>query len=365
MPTNSIIISSLFSLVRLGIGRTVTFLPEKIDWEVIYTLSSEQGLSAIVLDGVQVLTNRSELMDGRAMDVKLKKQWIGTVIQNYEQKYFDYRKRIGQLARFYNEHGFKLMLLKGYGLSLNYPIPEHRPSGDIDIWTFGQYLEADAVIHREFGAEIDSSHHHHTTFQWKGYLVENHYDWVNVHAHRSSAEMEKIFKDLAMDDSCSVDVDGSRVYLPSPNLHALFILRHSMSHFASTSMSVRQLLDWGFFVEKHTKEIDWSWLTETLERFHMKDFFTCLNAICVADLGFDANIFPPMQVDFFLKDRILNDMIFPEFSKESPSGGMRRLWFKFRRWKANGWKHKLCYQESMFSSFMSGVWARVIKPAMI
>lgn len=352
---------AFLSVVRLGISHIATILPKTIEWEDMRALASEQGLSAIVLDGAQALTDRGELKDGRMMDVKLKKRWIGNVIQNYELKYEDYRKRIGQLAHFYNEHGFKLMILKGYGLSLNYPFPQHRPVGDIDIWAFGWYKEADAALSRELGIKIDKSHHHHTVFRWKGYTVENHYDWVNVFAHRSSAQMEKLFKELAKDDSCYVEIDGQRVYLPSPNLHALFLLRHTMSHFVSTSMTVRQLLDWGLFVEKHTSEIDWDWLVRTLERFHMKDFFICLNAICVFDLGFDVSIFPPMQINVFLKDRILNDMLSPEFSESQPSGFFKRIMFKYRRWRANGWKHLLCYKESRFSSFITGLWAHVLK----
>lgn len=36
-----------------------------------------------------------------------------------------------------------MMVLKGYGLSLNYLKPSHRPCGDIDIWLFGKQKEAD------------------------------------------------------------------------------------------------------------------------------------------------------------------------------------------------------------------------------
>ena len=43
-------------------------------------LASEQGLSAIVLDGAQALTDRGGLTDGRSMDKALKKQWMGTGI---------------------------------------------------------------------------------------------------------------------------------------------------------------------------------------------------------------------------------------------------------------------------------------------
>lgn len=55
----------------------------------------------------------------------------------------------------------------------------------------------------------------------------------------------------------NVGVNGEKVYIPSPNLHALFLLRHSMSNFVSMGFQLRQFLDRAFFVEKHGKEGDW------------------------------------------------------------------------------------------------------------
>ena len=355
----------LLSLVRLGINHRANVLPESIDWEKIKALASEHGLSAIVLDGVQALTDRGELTDGRSMDKTLKKQWIGTVIQSYEWKYEDYRKRIGQLAKFYNEHGYKLMVIKGYGLSLNYPIPQHRPCGDIDIWAFGKYKEADETLSRDLKIPVDSSHHHHTTFTFKDYLVENHYDFVNVHYGHGNEKLERVFKELAMDDSVRTVIDGQTVYLPTANLHALFVLRHNMLHFASTRINLRQVLDWGFLLEKHGSEIDWPWFVQVLDQYHMTDFFQCLNAICVEDLGFDVSVFPSFQFDAALKERVLNDILSPEFSGETPASIWKRIPFKYRRWQANAWKQDLCYGDSRFKSFWTGVWGHLIKPGMI
>ena len=328
-------------------------------------MAVEQGLSALVLDGAQVLTDQGGLVDGRVMDVKLKKQWIGGVIHNYEWKYEDYRKQLGRLARFYNGHGFKLMVLKGYGLGLNYPRPEHRPCGDIDIWAFGKYKEADAALTNELSIQVDDSHHHHTTFSFKGYLVENHYDFVNVHYGHGNGELEKVFKELAKDDSKRIEIDGQTVYLPSANLHALFVLRHTMTHFASTGISIRHLLDWAFLWEKQGVEIDWPWFLDTMDRFHLTGFFQCLNAICVSDLGFDGSIFPEGHFDVALKDRILNDILSPEFDEPTPDSFFRRIPFKYRRWQANAWKQDLCYGDSRFMSFWRGVWSHLLKPSSI
>ena len=356
---------TLLTLIRLGIGHPVTILPESIDWEAMRAMAAEQGLSAIVLDGAQSLTDRGALNEGRAMDVKLKKQWIGSVIQNFEWKYEEYRKCLGQLARFYNEYGFKLMVVKGYGLGLNYVRPEHRPYGDIDIWAFGKFKEADAALAKELSIPVEKAHHHHTTFSFNGYLVENHYDFLNVHYGHGNEELEKILKDLAKDDSHRIEIDGQTIYLPSANLHALFVLRHTMSHFASTGMNLRQVLDWGFLIQKHGEEIDWPWFLRVLKEYRMKDFFDCLNAICVSELGFDVSVFPRFQFDVAMKDRVLNDTLCREFDGPVPHNFFRRIVFKYRRWQANAWKQNLCYGDSRFKSFWTGIWSHLLKPSMI
>ena len=132
-------------------------------------------------------------------------------------------------------------------------------------------------------------------------MVENHYDFLNIHHHKSNVELEGILKKLGKDASHYSMLKGEWVYLPSPNLHALFLLRHSMSNFASTGMQLRQLLDWAFLVEKHGKEINWQWLEETLERFGMKKLYDIFNAICIEDLGFNPCIFQKVQFLPFLK----------------------------------------------------------------
>ena len=100
------------------------------------------------------------------------------------------------MAALYNAHGLKMMVLKGFACSLDWPRPEHRPCGDIDIWQFGHYREGDKLVAAEKGIEIDSSHHHHTVFYWGEFMVENHYDFINVHARKANSRIEKIYKEL-------------------------------------------------------------------------------------------------------------------------------------------------------------------------
>ena len=350
------------ALVRLGIGHCSEKMPYTIDWNAVREIADEHGLTAIVLDGIEKVKNNKANLDNNQ---EFLLEWIGEVMQNYEARYQQYKTAIADLAGFYNSHGYKMMVLKGYACSLNWPKPEHRPCGDIDIWQFGDYKNADDLLKKEKGITVWEDQHHHTIFYWQDFTVENHYDFVNVHAHQSSKELEKVFKELGKDESHSISIKGEKFFLPSPNLHALFLLRHAASHFAAEGITLRNVLDWAFFMEKHFDEVDWKWLMHIIDEYHLRDFFNCINAICVEDLGFSASIFPSVQFLPHVKEKVLNDIVNPEFQHEPPAQMFARLSFKYRRWNANEWKRKLCYDESALSNLVSGVWAHLLKPKTI
>ena len=336
-----------------------------IDLPALKALAEEHGLLAVVLDGLEELRVKSGELKVSLQEKILLAEWIGEVSLLFEQRYEQYLHAIGDLAAFYNSHGLKMMVLKGHACSLDWPKPEHRPCGDIDIWQFGQQKEADAVLAREKGITIDTSHHHHTVFDWEGFMVENHYDFINVHHHKSHSELERIFKELGKDDSNSIVVNGEKVYLPSAQLHTLFLIKHLTLHFSTGELTIRQLLDWAFFVKAHSKEVDWSWFDERIEHFGLKNIYGIINAICVEELGFDSKLFSYVQFEPYLRSRVLNDILSSEFQHETPKGFFRRICFKYHRWKANEWKHQLCYSDSMWSAFWSGVWSHLLKPGSI
>lgn len=355
-------------LVRSGIGTDATdtlAIPEDVNWKAMKALSKRQGLSAVVLNAL----NHTELT--RPLPRELRFRWLGEVLQTYQERYRQYEKAISSLAAWYNRHGYKMMILKGYACSLDWPVPEHRPCGDIDIWLFGRQKEADKELSAWFKehapeSKVDNSHHHHTVFEWEGFTVENHYDFVNVHAHGHGAAMEAIFKELGRDDAYSVDVCGEKVYLPCPNLNALFLLLHMAYHFASVGSPLRQVIDWAFFVKNHAGEIDWKWLIATLEQFYLKDFFNCINAICVEDLGFEAALFPLPGTEAPLKERVLEDILAKRSKKDIPENLFGRAIYKYRRWKSNEWKQTLCFaDETRTAAFWRGVWNHLLKPSSI
>lgn len=169
---------ALLLLLRMAVREEVVDLPADIDWREIKDRTFRQGVGGIVFDVVE------KLPAGQRPPKEVVLEWMGMVMR-MERMYEHHRQVIARLAAFYAEMGVRMLLLKGYGLSLAWPVPKHRPTGDIDIFLFGKQQEADERLQARYGVEIDNSHHKHSVFQLGQTMVENHYSFLNVHAHRS------------------------------------------------------------------------------------------------------------------------------------------------------------------------------------
>ena len=99
--------------MRLGIGHDHSGFPNEVDWPAIKALANQHGLSAIVLDGIEYLSEKS-----RPPKVELL-NWIGETLQEYENRYELYKRTIAEMAGWHNANGFKMMVLKGYACAIH------------------------------------------------------------------------------------------------------------------------------------------------------------------------------------------------------------------------------------------------------
>lgn len=331
-------------------------LMARANWREVMEFCSSQGVAGICFDALEKMEEASRPPKMLLME------WFGHVV-SHENLYKQYKVALEHLVKFYVQEGIMMLLLKGYGLSLFWPKPEHRPVGDIDCYNFGQQELADKRIREVYGIAIDNSHHKHSVFQFENTTVENHYSFLNVHGHRSTAEIERILEDeLKNDLNINEDREIKNLYYPSMRFNSLYLLRHSAEHFASVDINLRQVLDWGFFVRAN--EVDWEWLLCQLDKVGMKRYLAVLNAICVSYLGFDASLFPALDVDERLVERSLNDILSSEFQKEIHKNTLAEIAYRFRRWNANRWKHDMVYKESALRSLCTQVWSHVLKPSL-
>ncbi len=345
---------TLLNLICIALGNERPVIKKNDDWQLLFEIAERHGVAGVVLDGINICFEKGINLN---IDFQTKMEWIGLVTQ-MEQRHQQQKGNMRELASFYHEHGIKMMILKGYGLSQNYPIPNHRPCGDVDIFLFGEQKRSDRLVHDELGIEIDNSHHHHTVFQFQGETIENHYDFLNVHVRKSNKRIEAKLKQLANVDA---NFDANVMY-PSVEFNAIYLLRHCAAHFASTEMTVRQVLDWGPFMKKHYKEINWTEYIPYIKQEGMLRFYNLLGLFCTEHLGFDASIFHGLYTDS-LFERFSNEILEPEFKDHEDGTLLRSLSVKPRRWWHNRWKNRLCYTEGAWEEFVYGLWAKVLKPS--
>ena len=325
---------------------------QDVCWAKVMEEATRHGVQGICFDALELLP--AEQRPDKAMLLG----WLGQVVC-MERQYERHKKATDQLSCFYRQYGIKMMLLKGYGLSLCWPKPEHRPAGDMDIYLGGCWQEADRLVGERLGIKVDDGHEHHTCFTFQGVSVENHYDFVNTKVNESSRELETLFKRLATFDK-PLKMEKGEIFLPSPTLNAIFLIRHLGQHFAGAEATLRQLLDWGFFMLHEHEKVDWELVVSTLKKVGIYRFFQQINAICVDYLGFSESSFPQIEREAALERRIMEDILSPEFGEEKPKGNtLQVICFKTRRFFANRWKRELVYREGIWSQLWHGSIAHI------
>ena len=356
----------LLTLLRAGLCGVIPETPlSGVRWAEVLHLAQRQDVAAVAWQGVETLVREGAVAEDNPIDKATKLQWA-YVVERCMKRYRRQRRVIARLAETFGAEGIKMMILKGYGLSLCYPTPEYRPCVDVDIWLYGEQHRGDAVVREVLGAMVEDDRHHHTVFYVDGVMIENHFDFLNIHSHLSNRDLERELLRCTEEQSEVVDVDGEKVFLPPLNMHALFLVRHAAAHFAAVEIVLRHIVDWAMFLSRYHNDIDWQWLYSICREHKMDKFLDALNLLAVEVCGIDEAYIPVVTRRRDIEQRILRDILSPEFSERQPEGGVVRVvWYKWRRWWANRWKHQLVYRDSLATTLLTQVRSHLLKPTTI
>lgn len=358
MTAEEVILLKLLRFYLVRKPKDDSIVCSETDWNAIFTIAKQQGVSAIVLDAIDLLNAQPRPSESVLI------QWIKHSVMT-GRNYIKHADQIHTLADFYNQYGIRVLLLKGYGCSLCCPKPEHRPTGDIDVFLFGKKDEADALVEKVLGIRVHRGYHKHSTFNYGGGVVENHAKFIDDVSHKSNIRFEQILMSVLEKEGC-LQSPIDNVLLPSPTFNALFLLRHTGEHFASNEIMLRHVLDVGTFFQQYHSQIDWALVFKVYKEERMMRFFNAIATICVDHLGMDAACFASddklytYQSDgTALAERILSDIFEKKGVLPMTTVGIdtiaKKLKYaiqKTRRWWHNRWKYKLVYNENLVESFL-------------
>lgn len=356
----------IFSLLRAEVSASTNASAREAmsamtpsQWERVLQMAGAHNVVALVYEAIERLPETQQ----PPRQVRLK---FAVMADQSVQRFRQRSEVIGELLDLYDEAGIPIMIIKGVSIARLYPKPELRTFSDVDTYHFGQIREADALAAERLGITPDDDVHHHTKWRYKGVLVENHYDFINTKSHVSNRAYEQLLKAEA-ENAVESEWQGHKVRFASPRFNALFLMRHMASHYAAERVSLRHLYDWKVFVEQCGSEVDWAEMYSIYDQFKMRPFVDAVRGILIDYLGLAPELLPkPVQEDKALEKRIINDILYSEFSVKCPqNGAVAIVWWKMRRFWANRWKHRLVYRESWLYSFIQMTYSHLLKPKTI
>ena len=245
--------SRFFALLRSGLWNEV---PERepfagnTDWEALYLLASQQTVVPLVADGINrlpggLLPREPERLDPFLTDL------MATAKRNRQLDAF-IPKLFGALGE------IPAVLVKGQSLAVDYPDPERRQPGDIDLlMPPSSYESAKAVLLPKATKVLEEV----AGIMHQGMYVQN--VEVEIHGSISTLMSIKLDRELAalLEEQFDgrtlpgVSIGGSRIPVPEAGFNAIYVFVHLLQHYWSGGVGLRQVVDWMTFLSVHKRDI--------------------------------------------------------------------------------------------------------------
>lgn len=346
-------------LVRLAMGWETDYtLPDSINWRVVLEMASEQGVEAIVLDGLDVYLSQNP---GAVSPVKtpqtkpLMLEAIGR-LNLTEFNNLQHLAALMELSEVLSKNQIPFILMKGFACGQYYPNPKHRPCGDIDIYP-GEWFEKSNEALNKAGIGVDMHYYRHSVSYVKDVMVENHRVLCDLRGPRKQTrELEKQMEgeaEWSFYSGKQAIVDGVEIpggKFPTADFNALFLPWHISAHFEFERFTIRHVLDWALFLTHEGKNIDVDKFREAKKKYTYgySKFADISTALAIKHLKMPVEVIPLQIVkDAYNTDDALVSRAYDYMFVGQPRERDENLW-KFRWnntkriWKER-WKYKELY----------------------
>lgn len=213
----------------------------RIDWDGLMDLALDQGLIALVWDGICMLPN--ELLPPRQYSIN----WALSaqeIVEGYKQK----SEVLDDMIKICNENDMRLLLLKGFCLANLYPKPESRPFGDLDIFLFDDYDKGNKLF-AESDINVGTKH---SDFFFHGVHVENHRTFINL-----DSKLKKNVEQYLRASLLKVQKDKDGYYVLEPMANLVFLVMHSIRHLKyKEAIPLRNIIDIYMFLHSNEPNLN-------------------------------------------------------------------------------------------------------------
>ena len=329
--------SVFYNILKSSLWGTPAEVPQGFnEWGKVFVLAKSQAVLGLVANYVLGDEEIAQKMPEDAQK-RLKSFMMANVMTHS-----GLNNTLIRVVSLLNEAGIGSVLLKGQGLARNYPIPELRQCGDIDLYVGDENAERVYELLKPIATEIDDQSEIHVT---KHFHV--HVGTVIIEAHRfadihSSSTFNRIYQDYAAagltQNLVPLDFAGVTVNTPSNNFNAFYVFNHLWHHFMTSGVGLRQLCDWMMFLHSHHGQLDLVYLAEVLDKMDLMKPWKVFGCILVDTLGMPSQEFPFYDTGYSSKGKKALDRILKEGNFGRNTAYMRKRkgnyfaekWFSFK-----------------------------------
>ena len=312
----------IFTLLKLGIG-TISAEEEAVgelknltinQWKDLMSLAEVQGVAAIIFDGIQKVyaKNQKEMVAIKESP----SEWMQFVFEctgvmaQYEQRSKQQKEVVSRLSEIWDGENIRMMVFKGQANAALYPIPEHRATGDIDCWLFGDAEKGDEVI-KQHGAAVDFNWYRHSKISFMDETIENHRVMSHTRGSKKHKEMEYELREMANAVKL-LAIDGcGKALMPSAQFNACFLTYHGLHHFLSEGLRMKQILDWAVFLQKEQDKVNWPQFNEFCQRYKLDKFAAVMNYIALEMLGVELSS-PHIKTDGTYANKVISSTLYDD-----------------------------------------------------
>ena len=214
---------------------------DKGDWQDFFHFCHRHSILGVVFEGIE----RAD----RPIPQQVLLEWF-SFVESTKQQNEVVNKRLIAVSKWFEEKGYRSVILKGQANGLMYPAPELRSPGDIDIWVDCDKIELIKLVTSQCpGAEY--SIHHIKMPVFKDVSVEVHYrpiyliNWfVDKQLQTYVSRIEKV------QFGNRVSLDGVEVGSLTNEFNVVYQLLHMYAHFFSTRNNFKQFVDYYYLLKQ-------------------------------------------------------------------------------------------------------------------
>ena len=268
----------LLSLLKCGLNDDTKVNAELFkgrtdeDWVRMYNLGHDNAVTPILLEGLE-----------KSPEINAPKEVIEAMQETdmYAKHYHMKQERVlGEVMNISAKKGIDVVPIKGIGFSLNYPNPQRRFGGDIDVFTFKHgtdFSEPENNMTKVFdeifekrGIDVKKTNPKHSEFEYRGMPIENHRTFVDVknrylHVPDALKINNYLLKHLKPTEQTLPM--GTKILTPSKEFNTVFLAYHSMTHFIGSGINFHHLADWAVHIKKNGLKVPEEIKGTSVERF--------------------------------------------------------------------------------------------------